>query len=306
MKKILGLLSVAAMMLIACDEENGGNGQDPADYNYSEPRVAAAPNQADHFGMSVDQTKPQDGMKTPEGQVEKTTEVNVPPGNSGTVQFTDGKPPREFNYTVSKVAAGTTFITDKVFKQLEISSVEDGSVVLKATMPDNKVVELSGQFIPEPAYTPYRQDVCRTWVVEETLLAITVDGKSILGVGGKFNGCKLSKISEKLSEKGVNVTVLPSDYDVTKIMIDPCGKFGIFFQGRDPYYGNYTLKGTEFTYDFTYYEGQGDDNPVIAGSATGKLWAINGYGRLNLKSDMADKSGKKYTVDITLKMKTAK
>lgn len=305
MKKILGMLSFAAMILVACEEENGGNTQDPADYNYTQPRLEAPANVENHFGMSVDQSKPQDGMKNPEGQVAKTTEVNVPPGNTGTVQFDDNKPPREFNYQVSKVAAGTTLITDRVFKQLELSTVDEGAVTMKVTLRDNKVVELQGNLLPEAApYTPYRQDVCRTWEVETTFVIIKMNGKTVLdGVGGRFEGCKLSEISKEIVEKGVKIKALSSDYDVRKVMIDPCGKFGIFFEGKEPYYGDYTLKGTEFSYELQFYE---EDNPVLSGKATGKLIATNGKGRLSFSADMKDSAGDKYTVDITLVMTTAK
>ncbi len=302
MKKILGMLSFAAMILVACEEENGGNTQDPADYNYTQPRLEAPANVENHFGMSVDQSKPQDGMKTPEGQVAKTIEVNVPPGNTGTVQFDDNKPPREFNYQVSKVAAGVTFLTDRVFDKLEISSVDGNAAVLKATISGKEVV-LQGNLIEAP-YTPYRQDVCRTWEVETTFVIIKMNGKTVLdGVGGRFEGCKLSEISEEIADKNVKITPLSSDYDVRKVMIDPCGKFGIFFEGREPYYGDYTLKGTEFSYDLQFYE---EDNPVLSGKATGKLIATNGKGRLSFSADMKDSAGDKYTVDITLVMTTAK
>ncbi|MBR5699711.1 MAG: hypothetical protein IKX37_01305 [Bacteroidales bacterium] len=301
MKKILGMLSFAAMILVACEEENGGNTQDPADYNYTQPRLEAPANVENHFGLSVDQSKPQDGMKNPDGQAAKVTELYAPPGNTGTVQFNDGKAPREFDYQVSKVAAGTTLITDRVFDKLEISSVDGNAAVLKATIGGKEVV-LQGNLIEAP-YTPYRQDVCRTWEVETTFVIIKMNGKTVLdGVGGRFKGCKLSEISKEIADKNVKITPLSSDYDVRKVMIDPCGKFGIFFEGKDPYYGDYTLKGTEFSYDLQFYE---EDNPVLSGKATGKLIATNGKGRLSFSADMKDNAGDKYTVDITLVMKTA-
>ena len=305
MKKILGMLAIAAMFIVACEEENHGTGEDPSSSDYTTPRLEAANNAENHFGMSVNQSSTQDGMKNPDGQAAKVTELYAPPGNTGTVQFNDGKAPREFDYQVSKVAAGTTLITDRVFKQLELSTVNEGAVTMKVTLLDNKVVELQGNLFSEAPYTPYRQDVCRTWEVETTFVIIQMNGKTVLdGVGGRFDGCKLSEISKKIVEKGVKIKALSSDYDVRKVMIDPCGKFGIFFEGKDPYYGDYTLKGTEFSYDLKFYE---EDNPVLSAKATGKLIATNGKGRLTLKSeDMEDSDHNKYTVQVTLVMNTAK
>jgi hypothetical protein len=83
-------------------------------------------------------------------------------------------------------------------------------------------------------------------------------------------------------------------------MIDPSGKFAIFFQGMDPYYGDYTLKGDSFSYSFTFYD---EDNPVIAGSARGRLSIAKGYGRMELNSDLKDNKGSAYSVNVILKLK---
>lgn len=302
MKKIIGILAVAATMFIACDKEQkqGGN---PADYNYDTPKLPAPQNQENHFGMTVNQAQAQDGMHNPDGVLAKVTEVNVPPGNTGTVEFDDGKGPREFNYTVSKVAGGTSFLLDNVFEKLEVVSVDGKNVSLVATL-ENLRIPLNGTLQTEPPYTPYIQDVCRDWEVVETILSVTGDGIAAeLGVGKKFDGCALTEISHYLVDKGVKIQPLSQGYDVKKILIDPAGKFSIFFWGADPYSGNFTLKGTSFSYDFKYFE---DDNPLLSGKAIGKLTVTNGFGRLEVKSEgLKDSSGKKYQVNAIFKLKTA-
>ena len=296
MKKILGMLAVAALLMVACDKENHGSQGDISSSDYTTPRLPAPNNAENHFGMSVDQSRPQDGMKTPEGNPAKIAEINLPPGNTGSVSYNDNKAPRAFDYQVSKVASGISFQCN-IFERIDITAIE-GKTISLTVRQNGEEIALSGTLKDEPAYTAYRQDVCRTWAVEKTFIILKVDGRTVInGVGGQVDGCDLSEITRKLIENGVKIDALSSDYNVKKVMIDPCGKFGIFFYGADAYYGDYTLKGTDFSYKFTFCD---EDNPVIAGEATGKLIANNKDARLSITADMQDNSGKKYNVEVTL------
>ncbi len=301
MKKILGILAVAALMAVACDQENHSGG-DSTDSTYTTPKMPAPMNRDNNFGFSVNQSQAQDGMKNPAGNIDKVEEGTLPPGGTGVIVFKDAGP-KEFSFTAldGKVNAGASFLCSGVFDQIDVISVSDGNAQLKFTQ-SGKAITLSAQVQGQAPSTAYVRDVCRNWVVEETKISIKVQGEANkLSPGGKFDGCKLSEISRELVDQNVNIKVLSPDYDITKIMIAPSGDFAIFFAGRDPYFGKFTLNGTEFRYKFTYYE-KDDDNPVIAGEAQGKLWVANGKGRLNLKSDLKDDSGKGYSLDVTLVM----
>ena len=315
MKKFLGFLAVAALMIVACDKDpNGGKS---SDYNYKNPKLSAPVNPINHFTFEVSSTEPQDqeGLKNPDGADDCLLSVTFPPGTSGVANFQNAGA-KEIQFKMedptskasSKVKSGTVFvvknwknsITKFTIQTLGLkSSGEKANLV--ATV-DGKDIYLDGVIVAEPEYTPFRQDVCRNWTIEETIVAVRgEDIPADLGVGKKFEKCDLNEISSYLVEKGVKIKTLGKDYNVNKIMIDPSGKFGIFFQGKDPYYGDYTLKGTEFEYKFTCYE---KDNPILAGTAKGKLTTTNGFGRLQVKSDMKDNTGKAYSVDLIFKLKS--
>ena len=315
MKKILGFMAVAALMIVGCGKDPNGSGS-----NYKNPLLSAPYNQKDHFHFIVDDADPQTGMQNPDGQQDKIKGVTFPPGSSGVAEF-ETAGPKPFDFSVEEpskaakltIVSGTVFTVKKglnVIKKFIISlgkplkSGGEGEGATLTVFVGDKAVTLLGTIVAEPEYTPYRQDVCRNWTIEETIVAVRgEDIPADLGVGKKFQKCDLSEISNYLVEKGVKIKALGQDYNVNKIMIDPSGKFGIFFQGKDPYYGDYTLKGTEFEYKFTYFE---EDNPILAGTAKGKLTATNGYGRLQVKSDMKDNSGKAYSVDLIFKLKSDK
>ena len=312
MKKILGIMAVAAMMFIACDKES--NGGKSSDYNYKTPKMSAPSNPDNHFTFEVNQAQSQNGMKNPEGADDCLLTVTFPPGTSGVANFQNAGA-KEIEFSVedpskanAKVKSGTVFyvrnwsnsVTKFTIQTLGLKSAgQEATLVATVNGTD---ISLSGTIVDEPDYTPFRQDVCRNWTIKETI--ISVKGEEIpaeVGVGKKFDGCNLYAITDYLVKAGVKIKTLGQEYTVTKIMIDPSGKFGLFFSGKDPYYGDYTLKGTDFKYEFKIYD---EDNPILAGTATGKLSIANSYGRLEVNSDLKDNSGKNYSTNIIFKMES--
>lgn len=311
MKKVLGILAVAALALVACTKDPTGG------TDYTKPTLPAPPNADYHFTFIANSSDAQSGMKNPDGQTDKIKTITAPPGSTGVVVF-EKAGAKDFEFSVvdptRALKAGVEFWTKRIspIRQITVKSIfipksSGQEATLEVLVGDASVI-LTGLIVEEEPYTPYRQDVCRNWLVEETIIKVT--GESIdkkLGAGVRFDGCNLSAISQTLvTDYNVKINTLGSEYDIRKIMIDPSGKFGIIFQGKEPYYGDYTLKGTSFSYNFTFYEDDDENNPILAGAATGKLTATNGYGRLEIKSDLKDNSGKKYSVDVILKMKSDK
>ena len=312
MKKILGIFAVAAMMLVACDKDSEGGKS--SDYNYSKPKLSAPANPNNNFTFVVDQAQSETGLKNPDGADDCLLTIAFPPGSSGVAEFENGGA-KELQFSVEeptkadtkKIKSGTVFrvknwkngITSFMVSIGDLKSSEEKTALI-AEVNGNEIL-LQGTILPEPAYTPFRQDVCRNWEIEETIISVKGDEiPADLGVGRKFTGCKLDEISKQLVDKGVKINTLGSEYNVSKIMISPSGKFAIFFSGKDPYYGDYTLKGTDFSYNFKIFE---EDNPILAGSARGKLSVSNGYGRLEVNADLKDNSGKSYSINIIFKMK---
>ena len=271
------------------------------------PYTQQLPNPANHkshFSFSVNSSSSQDGMINPNGEVDKVQEITIPAGRTGVVVFAHSGPKAlDVNDVSHALTVGTVFSPTSVFSKLEVMSINNQNITLKVSV-NGKTVTLPGVILPEPTYTPFRQDVCRNWEIEETFITVK-EISTAAGYSQRFTGCKLDVISTDLVDKGVKIKTLSSEYNVSKIMISPSGKFAIFFSGKDPYYGDYTLKGTDFTYKFNYYE-KDEDNPLIAGEASGKLWVANGYGRLEVNSDLKDNSGKSYSINIIFKMTTEK
>ncbi len=299
MKKVIGILAVAMMALAACNKDQTGSTSIPAPTNPD-----------NHFHFIADPSAPQNGMKNQAGEDDKLMTLTISPGRSGVIQY-EKAGTKGFDFEVTRPTRAVSVQTGVKFaikglgpvKQVAVRDITTRSIVeatLEVTV-GSQVVMITGTIVEEPPYTGLRQDLCRNWEIEETILAVKGDGISAeLGVGKKFTGCKLEEISEYMVEKGVKVETLGSDYNVAKIMIDPSGKFAIFFQGMDPYYGDYTLKGDSFSYSFTIYD---EDNPVIAGSARGRLSIAKGYGRMELNSDLKDNKGSAYSVNVILKLK---
>lgn len=312
MKKILGIFAVAAMMFVACDKDSKGGKS--SDSDYSKPKLSAPANPNNNFTFQVNQAEPQTGMKNPDGADDCLLEIAFPPGSSGVANF-ENAGAREIQFSVeeptraglNKLKSGTVFHVTNWKKGISSFTINIGDlkssgeeVTLTATINGSNIL-LKGTLLPEQEYTPFRQDVCRNWEIEETIVSVKGDEiPADLGVGRKFPGCKLDEISEHLVDKGVKIETLGSEYNVSKIMISPSGKFAIFFSGKDPYYGDYTLKGTDFSYNFKIFE---EDNPILAGTARGKLSVSNGFGRLEVNSDLKDNSGKSYSINVIFKMK---
>ena len=315
MKKILGIMAVAAMMLIACDKDPNG-GKSPSGSNYKNPTLDAPENNPDnYFTLTTDQVDPQTGIVNPSNEPDKILGVTIPRGGTGVMDFENAKA-KSFEFAVDpptklNIASGIRIRIKGLgkIKQFVLKFSPTKAAGQKATMEvtvGDQVVMVSCTIVDGSALSAYLQDVCRNWEIEETILKVSGEGinKSLAG-GVKFTGCNLSEISGTLvRDYGVKINTLGTEYDVKKIMIDPSGKFGIIFQGKDPYYGDYSLKGTTFSYNFKYVD---EDNPIIAGSASGKLTATNGYGRLEVNcDDMKDSSGKKYKVNVVFKMTSEK
>lgn len=307
MKKILSLLAFAAVLFVSCNKQQKPQSEeeDLFDTSYSVARLDAPANLDYHFSMVVDPALPQEGMKNPSGEPDRVTEITLPPGLTGIVVF-EKAGPKEINFTVveSKVGVGILFQTTGAFQSLLVTGVGGDSISVTASV-DGVDVPLTGKVQIDPEPSPYRQDVCRNWIIEETILAVTGDNiPAELSVAKKFNNCNISEMVGFAIEKGVNIEPVGTEYDVRVLMIDPCGKFGIFFEGKDPYYGDFTLKGDTFSYHFTQFDA--DDNPYMAGTVTGQLRIVNNYGRLEINAVVNDSSGKYYSVSATFKMSPQK
>lgn len=303
MKRFLFLTAFAAVLCMSCIKHpvDPVPEDESIEYNYSEPKIEAPANQLNHFSAYIDPSLSQEGMKNPAGEADKIIDITLPPGLTGIVEFEKAGPQAiDFQYVGSKISAGVTFQTTGAFQFLTITGI-DGDQISMSAKVDGADVNLNGTVRPEPEYSCYRQDVCRNWLIEETFLEIRGEGVSQqLGAGLRFNGCSLSEITKEVSVKsGLNLDPLDPEYDIKKIMIDPSGKFGLIFQGAAPYYGDYTLKGTTMTYNLPHGE-----QPQFAGTAFGKLTSTNGYGRLEIKADIKEDTGKKYSVGVIFKMKS--
>ena len=303
MKRFLFLTAFAAVLCMSCIKHpvDPVPEDESIEYNYSEPKIETPANQLNHFSAYIDPALPQEGMKNPAGEADKIIDITLPPGLTGIVEFEKAGPQAiDFQYVGSKVSAGVTFQTAGALQSLTISGI-DGDQISMCAKVDGADVNLNGTVRPEPEYSCYRQDVCRNWLIEETYLEVRGEGVSQqLGAGIRFEGCSLHAITEELNEKyGLKIDTLDPAYDIRKIMIDPSGKFGLIFQGAAPYYGDYTLKGTTMTYNLPHGE-----QPQFAGTAFGKLTSTNGYGRLEIKADISENTGKKYYVGVIFKMKS--
>ena len=264
MKKILTLLSFAAILLIGCNKKDS-----------SSPSLPSAPNKQNHATVNFSEDNPD--VTNPNGQQDKLNWATISSGSKGIAGFKLYDDPVEFNYDIeeTRVSAGTRYHIDH-FGVFEITSIgEDGSVTFKF-YPEGSSgdpIVLSGTFDSEP-YAD--NDLCRDWTVEKT--TIKVVGKSI-SAGREFDGCNLKEISSWLRDKGLNIDEQPESRSITGLTLFENGGFAIFFKGEKPYYGDFTLGSDgSFSYNFTYME---DGDPIIAGSAAGSfVLAKEGKGKL--------------------------
>ena len=155
---------------------------------------------------------------------------------------------------------------------------------------------VSGRIRDDFPGTQVSRNLCRSWTIDETIVKVTGDGvDASLGAAKIFKGCSAHEIAEYMNSKGCKVEIPSKDSDVTQFSFDEAGGFVIFFAGVDPYKGNYTLNGNNLSYSFEFYN---DDDPVIAGSASGTFKTVSKRGRLELNASLKDKNNDSYNVNV--------
>ncbi len=303
MKKIIiSIFALAAVLVVSCDKQPqpAPDGDNPAEYNYEKPKIAAPANLDTHFSMIVDPGLPQTGMKNTRGLFDKVKNITFPPGHTGIIEFEqDG--PKEVPFKVVESTRAMTkveFQTSGIIQSISASWNDDNVITLEAKL-GTVVVPLSGRLeVPASSFVAYVQDVCRNWDVVETIVRVTGDDvPADLGVSKTFTGCDLNKIVDYVIDKGIKVDPVGSEYNIKKLMLDPSGKFGVFYEGRDPSYGVYKLQGNKFSYTIA-----NDQLKALAGEVTGKLSIINSFGRLELNATLHDVNGKHYAGEAILKL----
>lgn len=306
MKKIIfSLFAFAALLAVSCNNKQNPqtpDGDNPADYNYEKPKMAAPANLETHFSMLVDLKEPQLGMKNKKGQVDKVRSITFPPGYTGIIDFEqDG--PKEVPFRVVESTRAKTkveFYVGDIFEAMDVLWDESNAITVEAKL-GTVIVPLLG-VLEQPAVSviAYVQDVCRNWEVVETIISMTGDDvPANLAVSKTFVGCDLNAMIKYVKEGGITVDPIGEGYNVKKLMLDPSGKFGVFYENRDPSYGEYKLNGNSFSYTIN-----NDQLKALAGEVSGIMNIVNGFGRLELNANLTDSKGKKYAANAILKLQT--
>ena len=286
MKKITSILAVAAMMLVACNKDNG---QTPVE-------LPQAPNEDFQLSLRVNQAIPA-VIPALGGE---PLQLDFPASKTGFAEVSDGLKDKivtfDFEVLTSKVEVGTTYVVKGIGKFV-VAEV-NGNLITMNYIPEGsstvysviKGTILSGKnpSLPSNAF--------RGWTIAETWISVTGDDiDSSLGVAKKFNGFSALEICNYVSEKGVKIDMSKVDdgWDVKKVILTDSGKIIIYFKGKDPYYGDFTVSEGKFNYKFKYYD---EDDPILSGEASGTFGVLpSGKGRLEvLGSVKTDKGGKKY------------
>ena len=285
MKKITGILAVAAMMLVACNKKN------------DQPVVIPeAPNEDFQLSVQVTESTPQ----IIPGFGGKLLELDLPASKTGFAEVSNGAQNSivtfEFEAHATKVEVGTTYVL-KGIGTFVVTAVEGNNITMTFTPEGSTTVYATIKGIILPGKNPsIPSKAFRGWTIAETW--ISVSGKGIsneLSAIKKFEGFSALTICKYVSGKGVNIDMSKVDegWDVEKIILTASGKIIIYFKGKDPYYGDFTVSEGAFKYIFTYYD---EDDPILSAEATGSFGVLtNGQARLEVNGSVkTDKAGKTY------------
>ncbi len=145
------------------------------------------------------------------------------------------------------------------------------------TTGNNGETVTGGVTVPEKQEGTGIEQLCRTWVVEETSITIKGGSFSSAGIGRTFQGCNVDAIAEYAKENGVNITEQIVGYNVKSISYTATGTFLIDFESAEDFKGEWKLGGfkadangvltSSFDYELDYELG----NSIINANASGNI-----------------------------------
>ena len=151
------------------------------------------------------------------------------------------------------------------------------------------------------------EDLCRTWVVEETSITIKGGSFGTAGIGRTFNGCNVDAIADYAKENGVTISEEITGYNVESISFTATGTFLIDFKSAEDFKGEWKLGGfsssngvltSSFDYNLDYELG----NSIINAKANGSIVIKDPKCILTINGEISNES-KSFTTAIEFVLK---
>lgn len=160
-------------------------------------------------------------------------------------------------------------------------------------------IEIDATIVSFEASGVEAENLARCWKVNSTYIKLA-GGSDNVSISKEFNGCDLHEIGSYLKSKGF--TLSDSDiadltgYNLDEIFIIGNGTMIMNFDGPDPYYGTWSVKGERFSW------GLSDGNKFISATVTGSVSFPDNRQAVLLVDANVSTSNEKYTGSIGLTM----
>jgi len=176
----------------------------------------------------------------------------------------------EYNQTKADWGAsilyGTYSFANNIFSLQGFGNLQlSGNIVtISPSAAGSGPVEVVANINPTTTTTETSSNACRNWEIGQIILGLSGGEFGQAGIEKIFkNGIDMKEIGEWASEyfpisQEDLATIAP--YSVKEICMAGSGSFVLAFKSADPFYGSYTLSGSNFSYTLSE-----DDIPFISG-----------------------------------------
>lgn len=184
-------------------------------------------------------------------------------------------------YVTSKASAGANILYGKytyangtfTLDGLGSLKIDGNQVTINPSSAGGSPVQVPATITRSPAKDQTAVNACRNWSISKIIIGIsgkTKDGNTVEG-DKMFNKLDLKEFADFAKRIGLEISDEDlekiSKYNVKEICMTSAGSFVVEFASVDPFYGTFSLNGSNFTFTLSP-----DDFPILSGGKiTGTL-----------------------------------
>lgn len=130
-------------------------------------------------------------------------------------------------------------------------SISGSKVTIEPSTAGGESVEVEATIRPTTTSDNLKVSACRNWKVSKAILGLTGGSFGQAGIEKSFNGLDMKTIGDWAKEKAKisdeDLTTLYK-YSVKEICMTGAGSFVVDFASADPFYGTFSMSGSNFTF----------------------------------------------------------